>query len=150
MVQGYGKVGAPLVDLLTALGMRVVAVADVHGAVHNAAGIDPAALSSHGAVHGTVAGFPAGEPLERDQVFDVACDLLVPAALGGAITAEVAERLQARIVVEAANGPVTPGGDGALAERGIVVVPDVLANAGGVVASYFRVGPEPPGLPVGS
>lgn len=138
VVQGYGKVGAPLVYLLRSLGMRVVAVADVHGAVHNPAGLDPAALSDHVATHGTVDGFVGADPLGADELFELPCEVLVPAALGGVITGPVAQRLQAGLVVEAANGPTTPTGDRVLAERGIVVVPDVLANAGGVVTSYFE------------
>ena len=138
VVQGYGKVGAPLVYLLHSLGMRVVAVADVHGAVVNPAGLDAAALSDHVARAGTVAGFPPADTLERDEIFEVPCEVLVPAALGGAISSAVARRLQTKVVVEAANGPTTTRGDHVLAERGITVVPDVLANAGGVVASYFE------------
>ncbi|MDA8034106.1 MAG: Glu/Leu/Phe/Val dehydrogenase [Actinomycetota bacterium] len=138
VVQGYGKVGAPLVYLLSSLGLRVVAVADVHGAAYNPAGLDPAALSEHVARNDTVAGFPAADPIGRDEVFEVPCDVLIPAALGGVLTAPVAGRCSAKVVVEAANGPTTPAGDRVLAERGIAVVPDVLANAGGVVASYFE------------
>jgi glutamate dehydrogenase (NAD(P)+) len=138
VVQGYGKVGGPLIYLLTSLGMRVIAVADVTGAVHNPAGIDPQALSDHVASTGGVVGFPRGDSIAPSAIFDLECELFVPAALGGVITAEVARRLGAKVVVEAANGPTVPEADPILAERGIVVLPDVLANAGGVVASYFE------------
>jgi len=138
VVQGYGKVGAPLVYLLTSLGMRVVAVADVTGGIHNAAGIDPQALSDHVAKTGGVVGFASADAIGRDDVFEIECELLIPAALGGVLTEAVAERLGAKLVVEAANGPTVPAADEVLAQRGIVVVPDVLANAGGVVASYFE------------
>ncbi len=138
VVQGYGKVGAPLVYLLNSLGMRVIAVGDVAGAIHNPAGLDPAALSEHVAKVGTVAGFAKADPIDPDALFRLDCELAVPAALGGAIDAAVARELGARVVVEAANGPTTPEADLVLAERGVVVVPDVLANAGGVVASYFE------------
>ncbi|HUZ20454.1 MAG TPA: Glu/Leu/Phe/Val dehydrogenase [Acidimicrobiales bacterium] len=138
VIQGYGKVGAPLVFLLTSLGMRVVAVADVAGAVHNPAGLDPAALADHVAGAGTVAGFPQADPIDPGSLFTIECELAIPAALDGVITAELAERLGAKIVVEAANGPTRPEADPVLEQRGIVVVPDVLANAGGVTASYFE------------
>lgn len=138
VVQGYGKVGGPLVYLLTSLGMRVIAVADVDGAVHNPAGLDPAALSEHAAATGSVAGFPIADPIDPADIFSLECELAVPAALGGVIDAEVAGRLGAKVVVEAANGPTLPDADAVLERRGIVVVPDVLANAGGVTASYFE------------
>ncbi|MCU1493095.1 MAG: glutamate dehydrogenase/leucine dehydrogenase [Acidimicrobiaceae bacterium] len=138
VIQGYGKVGAPLVYLLTSLGMRVVAVEDVGGAIHNPAGIDPAALSDHVAHAGTVAGFAQADELGSGDLFLIESELAVPAALDGVVTAAVAERLGARVIVEAANGPTTPEADPVLERRGIVVVPDVLANAGGVTASYFE------------
>ena len=138
VVQGYGKVGAPLVYLLTSLGMRVVAVEDVSGGVYNPAGLDPAALSAHVGRAGAVVGFAGGDVLAPGELFRLDCELAVPAALDGAITAEVAEHLGARVVVEAANGPTVPEADDVLELRDVVVVPDVLANAGGVTASYFE------------
>lgn len=147
VVQGFGKVGGPLVYLLRSLGMRVIAVGDAGGAVHNPAGLDAPALSDFVAARGTVAGFPASDPIEGDAIFDLECELCVPAALGGVITADVARRLGAKVVVEAANGPTTPMADRVLAERNIVVVPDVLANAGGVVASYFEWAQDRQGYP---
>lgn len=138
VIQGFGKVGAPLAFLLSSAGMRVVAVSDAGGAVLNEGGLNIPALSNHVAEAGTVAEFPGGEPIEQGQLWDVECELLVPAALGGAITAPVAERLATRVVVEAANGPATIEGQRVLDSRGIVVVPDILANAGGVTASYFE------------
>lgn len=138
VVQGYGKVGAPLVYLLTSLGMRVVAVEDVNGAIHNPAGLDPAALTEHVARCGTVVGFAQADPIDPGSLFRIECELAVPAALGAAITPDVAEQLGAKVVVEAANGPTTPEADPILERRDIVVVPDVLANAGGVTASYFE------------
>ena len=138
VIQGYGKVGGPLGFLLGSTGMRVIAVADVGGAVHNRAGLDQAALSAHVRDAGTVAGFPLGSPIDPDDLWALECELAVPAALGGVITAEVAARIRARVLVEAANGPTTPDADPVLAEGGVVVVPDILANAGGVTASYFE------------
>ncbi|MGH9102076.1 MAG: Glu/Leu/Phe/Val family dehydrogenase [Acidimicrobiales bacterium] len=138
VVQGYGKVGGPLGFLLHSAGMRVVAVADVHGAVHNPGGLDVSALSEHLARTGTVAGFPGGDPIDGDRIFEVEAEVAVPAALDGVIDAAVARRLGARVLVEAANGPTLPEADPVLESRGITVVPDILANAGGVTASYFE------------
>jgi glutamate dehydrogenase (NAD(P)+) len=138
VIQGYGKVGAPLVFLLSSLGMRVVAVADVHGAIYNPAGIDPAGLQEHFAEHRTVAGFAAADEIPPDTLFSIECELAVPAALDGVITPDVAKAFGGKVLVEAANGPTTPEADPILEERGVTVVPDVLANAGGVVASYFE------------
>ncbi|MDA8297991.1 MAG: Glu/Leu/Phe/Val dehydrogenase [Actinomycetota bacterium] len=138
VVQGVGKVGGPLVYLLTSLGMRVIAVADVYGAIHNPAGLDPAALSEHIATTGSVVGFPLADPIPPAALFGLECEVLVPAALGGVIDAGVAEQLGCKMIVEAANGPTLPDADAVLERRKILVVPDVLANAGGVTASYFE------------
>ncbi len=138
VVQGFGKVGGPLAFLLSSAGMRVVAVADVGGAVHNPGGLDVGLLSDHVSAVGTVAGFAGGQEIRSSDLWAVEADLAVPAALEGAIDEVGASRMTARVVVEAANGPTTPGGDRVLAERGITVVPDILANAGGVTASYFE------------
>jgi glutamate dehydrogenase (NAD(P)+) len=138
VLQGFGKVGGPLAYLLSSAGMRIVAVSDIGGAVSNAGGLDIGALSDHVAETGTVAGFAGGEAIGSDAIWGIECELLVPAALGGAIDADVARRLQARVVVEAANGPTTVDAQPVLDRRGIVVVPDILANAGGVTASYFE------------
>jgi glutamate dehydrogenase (NAD(P)+) len=137
-IQGFGKVGAPLAFLLASAGMRVVTVSDVGGAVVNEGGLRPGDLSDHVATHGTVAGFPGGDDVSGDAIYDVPCDLFIPAALGGVITEAVAHRLHARVIVEAANGPTTRAAEPVLEARGIVVVPDILANAGGVTASYFE------------
>ena len=138
VIQGFGKVGGPLAFLLSSAGMRVIAVSDIGGAVHNPGGLDPLALSEHVAASRSVADFSGGEPLHEDDMWALECELVVPAALAGAITAEVAERLGARVMVEAANGPTVPDADVVLERRGLTVVPDILANAGGVVASYFE------------
>lgn len=138
VIQGFGKVGGPLAFLLASAGMRVVAVSDLGGAVHNAGGLDPSWLSDHVAATGSVVGFEGGDPLDPADLWSVECELLVPAALSGAVDADVAERLRAKLVVEAANGPTTPEADVVLDRRGIVVVPDIVANAGGVTASYFE------------
>jgi len=138
VIQGFGKVGGPLGFLLSSAGMRVIAVADVGGAVYNPAGLDNAALQAHVVQHHTVAGFPLGEPIGPDEMWALDCELAIPAALDGVITADVAKRLGAKVLVEAANGPTTPEADPILAERGILAVPDILANAGGGTASYFE------------
>jgi glutamate dehydrogenase (NAD(P)+) len=127
-----------LAFLLASAGMRVVAVSDVGGAVRNDGGLDAGALADHVTETGTVAAFPGGDPIDADEIYEVPCALFVPAALGGVITAPVAERLAADAVVEAANGPTTVDAEPVLDRRGIVVVPDILANAGGVTASYFE------------
>ena len=138
VVQGFGKVGGTLAFLLASAGMRVIAVSDVGGAVHNAGGLDPVELSDHVSATGSVAGFTGGERVDEADMWALECELAVPAALSCAVTEEVAARLNARVVVEAANGPTLPDADPVLERRGIVVVPDILANAGGVTASYFE------------
>ncbi|MEX2658880.1 MAG: Glu/Leu/Phe/Val dehydrogenase [Acidimicrobiales bacterium] len=138
VIQGFGKVGGPLAFLLHSAGMRVVAVSDVRGAVLNTGGLDPFALADHVTATGSVVDFPGGEPLADEELWSVDCEVVVPAALAGAIDAAVARRLSTRVVVEAANGPTTTDADPVLEARGIVVVPDILANAGGVTASYFE------------
>jgi glutamate dehydrogenase (NAD(P)+) len=147
VIQGFGKVGGPLAFLLHSAGMRVVGVADVGGAVHNPGGLDVGALSDHVTATGSVAGYDGGDAIPADAIWDVDCELLGPAALGGVIDEGVARRIKAPIVVEAANGPTTMAGQAVLQERGIVVVPDILANAGGVTASYFEWAQSRQGFP---
>jgi glutamate dehydrogenase (NAD(P)+) len=137
-LQGFGKVGGPLAYLLSSLGIRVVAVGDFAGAVTNPAGLDVAGLAAHVRSAGTVVGFPMGDPITSDELFSVPCEGFVPAALAGAIAEDQARALTAKVVIEGANGPTTPAGDAILSDRGVLVVPDILANAGGVTASYFE------------
>jgi glutamate dehydrogenase (NAD(P)+) len=138
IIQGFGKVGGPLAFLLSSAGMRVIAVSDVDGATWNPGGLDAFLLGDHVAAAGTVAGFEGGEAISAEEMWQLECELCVPAALAGAIDERVASTLGAKVVVEAANGPTTPGADPILEDRGIHVVPDILANAGGVTASYFE------------
>lgn len=138
VLQGFGKVGGPLAFLLSSGGMRVIAVSDVGGAVHNPGGLDPSALANHVDHHGTVAGFDAGDAVAPGNLWELECELMVPAAMEGAIDERAAERLGGKIVIEAANSPTTPEADAILDNREIVVVPDILANAGGVTSSYFE------------
>jgi glutamate dehydrogenase (NAD(P)+) len=138
VIQGYGKVGAPLVKLLSDRGMKVVGVADIKGAIHVPGGINHLRLAEHVEEAGTVVGFPGAEDISPDDLWTLPSDIAIPAALGGAITEEVATTMAATIMVEAANGPTTGEAAALLHERGVRSVPDVLANAGGVVASYFE------------
>jgi glutamate dehydrogenase (NAD(P)+) len=138
VVQGFGNVGATAAEELSAIGAKVVAVSDVRGGVVNQDGLSIPALLRWKAEHGYIEGFPGGEAVGRADVLEVPCDILVPAALERQITADNVDRVDCRILVEAANGPTTPEAEDALRERGVVVVPDVLANAGGVTVSYFE------------
>ncbi|MGH2547219.1 MAG: Glu/Leu/Phe/Val family dehydrogenase, partial [Actinomycetota bacterium] len=138
VVQGYGKVGAPAVQLLSEQGCVVVGVSDVGGGVYNPRGLSPVGLAAHHAETKTVAGYEGGEPVTNEELLELECDVLVPAALEEVLTADNAERVRARIVVEAANGPTTPEADEIFHERKVHVVPDILANAGGVTVSYFE------------
>jgi len=138
VVQGYGKVGAPLVKLLSDRGMKVVGIADVKGAIHVPEGINHQVLAKHFAEAGTVVGYPGSDNVAADLLFTIPSDIAIPAALGGVINEKVASEMAASIMVEAANGPTTGEGAAVLASRNIPVIPDVLANAGGVVASYFE------------
>ncbi len=137
-VQGLGNVGGVAARLFEQAGARVVAVQDHAGTVYREAGLDVSALLAHGAEHGSVLGFAGGEPLVNEAFWSVPCDILIPAALEQQINAANAQQITARLVIEGANGPTTPEADDILAERGILVVPDVIANAGGVTVSYFE------------
>ena len=138
VVQGYGNAGSHAAELFRDAGAIIVAVSDSTGGVRSDAGLDPAGLSRHKHETGSVAGYPGTTPVGSAEVLEVACDVLVPAAMELQITAANADRIQAKLIVEAANGPVTVAADDILAERGIRVLPDILANAGGVVVSYFE------------
>ena len=137
-VQGFGNVGGVAGRLFAQAGARVVAVQDHGGTIFREAGLDVAALLAHVALVGTVAGFPHAEILPNEQFWDVECDILIPAALEQQITELNAGRIKARMVIEGANGPTTPAADDILHERNILVLPDVIANAGGVTVSYFE------------
>jgi glutamate dehydrogenase (NAD(P)+) len=137
-IQGFGNAGSIAARLMAAQGFTIVAVSDSSGAIHNAAGLDVDRLIAHKKSTGSVTGFPGASAIAGSEVLEVPCDVLVPAALENQVTSENAGRIQARLVLEAANGPLTPDADVLLARRGITVVPDVLANAGGVTVSYFE------------
>ena len=138
VVQGFGKVGAGAVQFLAEAGVTVVAVADQYGAVRNDEGLDYDALTAHVAETGKVVGFAGAEPIDAGQMLTLDVDLLVPAAVEGVLTAENAADVKASIVVEGANGPTTEEADRILNDAHVLVVPDILANAGGVIVSYFE------------
>jgi glutamate dehydrogenase (NAD(P)+) len=137
-IQGFGNVAAVVAEELAARGARVVAVSDHTGGLHDDRGLDVGAVATWVAEHRTLDGCPHGEPVGRQAVLEVPCDILVPAALERQVTAANAGDLACEILVEAANGPTTPEAEAMLAQRGILLVPDVLANAGGVIVSYFE------------
>jgi glutamate dehydrogenase (NAD(P)+) len=137
-VQGFGNVGSISARLLHELGCRVVAVSDISGGVYNAKGIDVYRALRHSKEHGSLRGLPDAEAVTNSELLELPCGVLVPAALENQLTAKNAARIKARLIIEAANGPTTPEADHILNERGIMIVPDILANAGGVTVSYFE------------
>lgn len=138
VVQGFGKVGRDAVFFLHEAGVRVVGIADQYGAVYNPAGIDPERLAAHVDATGSVVGYIGAEAAESAQVLELDVDLLIPAAVEGVLTEENAPRVTARVIVEGANGPTTAAADAVFAANGQLVVPDILANSGGVIVSYFE------------
>lgn len=137
-VQGFGKVGRDAARFLSEAGVRVLAISDVDGAIWAEGGLDISRLGDHVDHTGTVAGFEGAEAIDPASVLTLDVDVAVPAAVEGVITAANADRIQARILVEGANGPTTNEADAILADKDILVVPDILANAGGVIVSYFE------------
>jgi glutamate dehydrogenase (NAD(P)+) len=137
-VQGFGNVGSVSADLLSRLGARIVAVTDWKGGVYNANGLDISKMLDYARQHKTIEGFPGAEPIENAQLFALDVDVLVPAALENQITLENAGDIRAKVVAEGANGPTTPDAHRLLHERGVFVIPDILANSGGVTTSYFE------------
>ncbi|HEX2089542.1 MAG TPA: Glu/Leu/Phe/Val dehydrogenase [Actinomycetota bacterium] len=138
VVQGFGKVGGGTVQLLHQQGCKIVGVSEVEGGVYNPNGLSPHGLRAHKERTGSLLGFEGGETISNDDLLQLDCDVLIPAAIEGQITERNADRVRATVIVEAANGPTTPAGDEILADRGVTVVPDILANAGGVTVSYFE------------
>jgi len=137
-VQGFGNVGRVAAALLHDIGARIVAASDSTGGTSNPRGLDPSRLRHHKEESGRLVDYPGGEPIDNAALLATHCDILIPAALEQQITAANAEQIRARLIVEGANGPVTPEADAILAARDVAVVPDILANAGGVVVSYFE------------
>jgi len=137
-VQGFGNVGSVSADLLAGIGAKIVAVTDWKGGVINQTGLDIPKLLEYAAKHKTVEGFPGADPLDNDGLWGLDVDILIPAALENQITMENAPQIKAKILTEGANGPTTPDAHNHLHERGVFVIPDILANSGGVTTSYFE------------
>lgn len=137
-LQGFGNVGSYAARYLHERGAKFLCVSDAQGAVWNSEGLDIPRLLTYSGDHGTVKGFPESEPMTNEELLASKVDILMPAALGGVLTAENAEQVQARYIVEAANNPTRPEADEIFIKREIIVLPDVLANAGGVTVSYFE------------
>jgi glutamate dehydrogenase (NAD(P)+) len=141
-LQGFGNVGSHGASILSGMGARLLAVNDADGTIYNGDGIDVQALmawvSDPKNLKKTVAGFPGAQRIEKKDLWDIPADILVPAALGGEITADIAERLKVKLIAEGANGPTTPEADRVLQKRGIDLIPDIIANAGGVTVSYYE------------
>ncbi len=137
-IQGYGNVGATAARLFHNEGCKVVAVSDTRGGIYNEVGLDPSSVLRHKQEQGSVLNFRQSQNIGVQDVLEIPCDILIPAATEGVITAANADRVQARIVAEAANGPTTPEADEILYKKGTIVIPDILANAGGVTVSYFE------------
>ena len=137
-IQGFGQVGSWVARLIRDVGCRVIAISDHSGATFNSLGLGIDALSDYHLSTGTVNGFPGGEMLTNDELLEIQCDYLIPAAIEEVINVTNADRIKASVVIEAANHPITPAADAILTERGIQILPDLLANAGGVTVSYFE------------
>jgi glutamate dehydrogenase (NAD(P)+) len=137
-IQGFGNVGANLARLIHGVGAKVVAVSDSRGGVYNAKGIDVPAALAHKQERGVLEGLANAEAVTNEELVELPCDIFAPCALEQVVTEQNADRVKATIICEGANGPVTPSADSVLEDRGILVLPDVLANAGGVVVSYFE------------
>ena len=138
VVQGFGNVGAVAARLLWREGCVIVAVSDVKGGIYNPDGLDIRQLEAHMAETGSVVGFPGSDAVSNENLLTLPCDIVVPAAVGGQLHAGNADKIKASLVAEGANGPTTPEADVILRDRGVTVIPDILANAGGVVVSYFE------------
>ncbi len=138
IIQGFGNVGSNAAELLMEVGCKIIGIAEYDGGLYNANGIDVHALNRHHKDHGTVVGFRGAEAADSAELLTTPCDILIPAATENVIHSRNAGKIQARIVVEGANGPTTAVADDILADKGVFIVPDILANAGGVTASYFE------------
>src|SRR5687767_10336507 len=138
VVQGYGNVGSWAARLAGELGCKLVGASDANGAIRSDDGIDPEALHKHVFEGGEVPDYEQGEAISPDELLEIECEIFIPAALGGMIHKGNADRMNCKLLVEGANSPTTPGADEILTDKGVFVVPDVMANAGGVVVSYFE------------
>jgi glutamate dehydrogenase (NAD(P)+) len=138
VIQGFGNVGSHAALYAHELGYKVVAISDVSGGVYNPNGLNIPELVQYAKQNGSVQNFPEADNITNAELFTLDCDVLIPAAMEGQITQHNAPKIKARFIIEGANGPTTPQADDILADRGILVIPDILANSGGVVVSYFE------------
>ena len=137
-IQGFGNVGSWAGRAMHERGAQIVAVSDVNGAVYDERGLDPRHLKHYAEETGTVVGYPRADSLTKEELLELKVDVLIPAALEGQITKENADKINARVIAEGANGPTTPEADRILEDKGVLIIPDILCNAGGVVVSYFE------------
>ncbi len=138
VVQGFGNVGFHLADIMHRFGARIIGVSEVDAALINKNGLAPRAILEHKRQTGSIAGFPQADTITNEELLTLQCDVLVPAAIEGTVTKEIAENIKTKILVEAANAPTTPEADELLNEKRVFIIPDILANAGGVTVSYFE------------
>lgn len=138
VVQGFGNVGATCARLLEEMGATIVAVSDSRGGIYNAAGLTMSDVSAYKAQNGTLADFSEADKVSNAELLELPCDILIPAAISSQITAHNAGQIKARVIAEAANAPITPSADAILYERGVFIIPDIIASAGGVTVSYFE------------
>jgi glutamate dehydrogenase (NAD(P)+) len=138
VVQGYGNVGSWAARILQQLGAKMIGTSDATGAIHTEEGIDADDLAKHIADGGKLTEFPGADVISPDDLLGIECDVLIPAALGGMIHEHNADRISTKMIIEGANSPTTPAADHILHDKGVHIIPDVMANAGGVVCSYFE------------
>lgn len=138
VIQGFGNVGSFAGRFLNEMGSKIIAVSDVNGGLYDPDGLDITSLIDYNNKNGTIKGFSQGDLVSNEDILNIECDFLIPAALGGVIHKMNVEKLNCRVIIEAANGPVTPPADDILFKKGVYVIPDILTNAGGVTVSYFE------------
>ncbi len=137
-IQGFGNVGGTAAHLAHLAGLKVVAVSDMYGGYHNEDGLDIPAMLKYSQANGSLRGFPEADPMDNDALLTHDVDILIPAAMENSITEANADRVKAEFIIEAANAPLTPDGEAILERKGVTIIPDILANAGGVIVSYFE------------
>ena len=138
VIQGFGNVGSFAGRFLHEMGSKIVAVSDVNGGLYDPDGLNIPSMIKHNNTNGTIKGFSQGDKVSNEDILNIECDFLIPAALGGVVHKMNVDKLNCKVIIEAANGPVTPPADDILFQKGVHVVPDILTNAGGVTVSYFE------------